>query len=45
MTQILYTYACKWKNGIFETIPGVREGKRKESGGGGEFKYDMFDIL
>jgi hypothetical protein len=26
-----------------ETIPGVREGEKKESSGGGEFKYDIFD--
>jgi hypothetical protein len=27
-----------------ETIPGM-EGGIKESNGGGEFKYDVFDIL
>jgi hypothetical protein len=29
----------------FETIPGMEEGDIKESGGGGEFKYDIFDTL
>jgi hypothetical protein len=29
-----------------ETIPGIgRGGRIKENGGGGEFKYDIFDIL
>jgi hypothetical protein len=28
-----------------ETIPGMGEGMIKENGGGGEFKYDIFDIL
>jgi hypothetical protein len=28
-----------------ETIPGMGEGGMKENGGGGEFKYDIFDIL
>jgi hypothetical protein len=28
-----------------ETIPGMEEGDIKESGGGGEFKYDIFDTL
>jgi hypothetical protein len=27
-----------------ETIPGM-EGRIKENDGGGEFKYDIFDIL
>jgi hypothetical protein len=25
-----------------ETVPGVRGGGMKETGGGGEFKYDVF---
>jgi hypothetical protein len=33
------------KNDIFETIPGLGEGAMKENGGGGEFNYDVFDIL
>jgi hypothetical protein len=28
-----------------ETIPGMGRGGIKENGGGGEFKYDIFDIL
>jgi hypothetical protein len=28
-----------------ETIPEWREEGMKENGGGGEFKYDIFDIL
>jgi hypothetical protein len=27
------------------TVPGIRGGKKKESSGGGEFKYDIFDTL
>jgi hypothetical protein len=28
-----------------ETVPGIRGQVMKESSGGGEFKYDIFDIL
>jgi hypothetical protein len=28
-----------------ETVPGIRGEGMKESSGGGEFKYGMFDIL
>jgi hypothetical protein len=28
-----------------ETIPGMRGGEIKENDGGGEFKYDVFDML
>jgi hypothetical protein len=28
-----------------EIISGMGEGEIKENGGGGEFKYDRFDIL
>jgi hypothetical protein len=28
-----------------ETVPGIRRGGMGESSGGGEFKYDRFDIL
>jgi hypothetical protein len=28
-----------------ETIPGMGEREIKASGGGGEFKYDILDIL
>jgi hypothetical protein len=27
------------------TVPGIRGGLMKESSGGGEFKYDIFDTL
>jgi hypothetical protein len=27
-----------------ETVPGMGEEEIKENGGGGEFKYDIFDI-
>jgi hypothetical protein len=28
-----------------KTVPGTGEGGMKESSGGGEFKYDIFDTL
>jgi hypothetical protein len=28
-----------------ETVPGIEGGEMKESIGGGEFKYHIFDIL
>jgi hypothetical protein len=28
-----------------ESIPGMGGGRIKENDGGGEFKYDIFDIL
>jgi hypothetical protein len=28
-----------------ETVPGLEEGGHIGDGGGGEFKYDIFDIL
>jgi hypothetical protein len=28
-----------------ETVPGIRGGGMKESSGGDEFKYDIFDTL
>jgi hypothetical protein len=28
-----------------ETIPGMEGGRIKKNDGGGEFKYDIFDIL
>jgi hypothetical protein len=28
-----------------ETIPGIKGGKIKMSGGGGEFKYDIFNAF
>jgi hypothetical protein len=33
------------KTTLVETIPGMGEGRIKENAGGGEFKYDIFDIL
>jgi hypothetical protein len=29
----------------FETVPGIRGGRLKESSGRGEFEYDIFDTL
>jgi hypothetical protein len=45
MMQIMCTHVCKWKNEICWNCS--RNGGRglKENGGGGEFNYDMFDIL
>jgi hypothetical protein len=45
MVQILCTHVCKWKKRLVETIPGVVGVGIKENGGGGELKYDIFDIL
>jgi hypothetical protein len=28
-----------------ETVPGIKGGEIKESGGEGEFKFDIFDTL
>jgi hypothetical protein len=28
-----------------ENTPGIRGGRMKESDGGGDFKYDIFDTL
>jgi hypothetical protein len=44
--QILYIHM--YVNGEvipIETIPGMVAGGIKENNGGGEFKYDIFDIL
>jgi hypothetical protein len=30
---------------LFKDVPGIRGGGMKESSGGGEFKYDIFDTL
>jgi hypothetical protein len=30
---------------FLQTIPGMEGGERKENDGGGEFKYDIFDIV
>jgi hypothetical protein len=35
----------KGKMRSVEISPGMGRGEIKENGGGGEFKYDIFDIL
>jgi hypothetical protein len=30
---------------LAETVPGIKGGRMKESSGGDEFKYDIFDTL
>jgi hypothetical protein len=35
---------CQWSISI-ETVPGIGKGGMKESSGGGEIKYDIFDTL
>jgi hypothetical protein len=40
----MYTDLCKWKNGICETVSGIRGGGCKTSERG-EFKYVLFDTL
>jgi hypothetical protein len=42
--QIMCTHVCKCKIIPSETVPGM-QGEMKERGGGGEFKYDIFDLL
>jgi hypothetical protein len=45
MVQILCTHVCvNGKMRPVETVPGMGE-RIKENDGGGEFKYDVFDIL
>jgi hypothetical protein len=39
------SHVCKWTMRPVETIPGMRGGEIKENDGGGEFKYDVFDML
>jgi hypothetical protein len=41
----VHTYIYIWKNEAFETIPGMEGGEIKGNDGGGEFNYDIFDIL
>jgi hypothetical protein len=43
MVQILFTHVCKWKMRPIETTPGM--GEIKKNNGGGEFKYNIFNIL
>jgi hypothetical protein len=46
IVQILCAHECKWKNDICcNCSSNRRRGEIKENGGGGEFKYDVFDIL
>jgi hypothetical protein len=45
MVQILCTHVCNGKVRTVETIPGMEGGRIKKNDGGGEFKYDIFDIL
>jgi hypothetical protein len=45
MVQIMYTHVCKCNKIPAETVPGIRGGMGENSGGGGVFKYDMFDTL
>jgi hypothetical protein len=40
----VYTYVSGKMRPV-ETIPGMEMGKIKENDNGGEFKYDIFDIL
>jgi hypothetical protein len=42
IVQILCTYICKWR---YKTIPGMGRGEDKGDDGGGELKYNIFDIL
>jgi hypothetical protein len=44
IVQIPYTHVYRWKNETLETILGMR-GEGIKNDGGGEFKYDIFDIL
>jgi hypothetical protein len=45
IVQLLCIHVCKWKNDAFKTIPRIEVGGIKENDGGGEFKYDIFEIL
>jgi hypothetical protein len=43
--QILCTHVLKWKNSICCNYSRNGGGGLRENGGGGEFNYDIFDIL
>jgi hypothetical protein len=45
MVQILCTHICKGKTRPVETVPGMKGRGLEENDGGGEFKYDIFDVL
>jgi hypothetical protein len=45
MVQILCTNVLNGKMVLVETLPGIGVRGMKENGGGGEFKYNIFDVL
>jgi hypothetical protein len=45
MVQILWTYACKWKNETSWNYSRNWGSEVKENDGGDELKCDIFDIL
>jgi hypothetical protein len=45
IVQTLCAHVCKWINNTCWNYSRKGEGGIKENDGGGEFKYDMFDIL
>jgi hypothetical protein len=45
IVQILHTHICKWKNDIIWNYSRNRGRQKKESGRGGDFKYNTFDIM
>jgi hypothetical protein len=45
MVQILCTHVCRWKNETCQNYSRNGGAEIKECDGGGEFKYDIFDIL
>jgi hypothetical protein len=45
MVQTLWTHVCKWKISTCWNYSRNGVGGIKENGGGGEFKYGIFDIL
>jgi hypothetical protein len=46
MVQIIYTHVCKCKNDyLLKLFQESGEGEMKESSGGGEFNYDIYDTL
>jgi hypothetical protein len=45
ITQIVCPHVCKWENDTCSNYSRNGGGRVKEKGEGGEFKYDIFDIL
>jgi hypothetical protein len=43
--QMIYTHVCKCKNDTYWNCSRIGQGGVKESCGGDEFKYDIFDTL